>query len=875
MLGIMTAHGQSKLPDETIVSYWGYKKELRKVLSDLTEQTKINISYDASLIPKEKKVLVNVKSKSLGYTLNQILRGTGLRYKIIGNQLVIVEDEFGSLLDDEFTISGIIQDSITNEKLIYANVYLGNGNQGVESNEFGYYTIQVPKGNQSLNVSYVGYPQWNLPIKVRRDTVINIKINPNILLKEIVIIDTKIPKREEIEDAIILPVHNLNSMASLGGEPDIIRMVQSMAGVTSAADGFGGIHVRGGSVDQNLILMDGVPVYNPSHTFGLFSIFNPSAIQSAKLIKNGFPARYGGRLSSVLDIITRDGNKQKFGGNIKLNLPIMVSGTLEGPLEKEKSSFFFSGRRTTLDPFIKEGTSFLYDAATQSGSANYYFYDINGKINLQLSDKHRWYFSIYSGTDHFENQKTSSFEEETQTLQEENINQWDWGNTLGSFRWNMILSQKASANLKVYYNQFNFEYFDLDRSSLFRLEPEDTRIVNASSLFISNIEDLGGQIDFQIQPSNHYTTRFGVNFVQHNFNPGSITVDQNRGNTPNPELTDKNSITELLQKDNLSGSETRFHFENIFNFGRSMINAGVHGVLIHTGDQTQFIAEPRFTSSLQLFNGSYFKLSYTMMDQYMHLLSGTGLGLPNDFWLPSTDEIKPERSVQYSGGFDFHLGKSWFFSVIGFRKELSDVITYPEVAPLDVNSQDNWENEVAVGNGTSNGLEVSLVRNVGRFATQINYTYSKSDRLFENINNGDPFPYRFDRRHVVNFNSLLKFSESAEVSINWTYGSGIPFSEPVDLLITDVQGIPQYVPLIPSRNNSRFNPNHRLDVSFNFYSRLERAGIRYSIGVHNLYGQKNALYTDIIRTDSTTSPFARETYFFPGPIPFISIDFNY
>lgn len=258
------AAAQAKLPDEAIVSYWGYKKDIKTVLSDLYDQTQINISYDDSLIPKGKKVFINVKSKTLGYALKQVLRGTGLRYKIIGNQLVIVEDEFANLPDKTYTISGIIQDSLTNEKLIYASVYVDDGKVGVESNEYGYYTMKVPKGFQNLHVSYIGYPKYTQPVKIRRDTTINIKINPNILLKEIVIIDQKINRREEIEDAVILPVHNLKSTVSLGGEPDIIRMVQSTAGVTSASDGFGGIHVRGGSVDQNLILMDGVPIYNPS-----------------------------------------------------------------------------------------------------------------------------------------------------------------------------------------------------------------------------------------------------------------------------------------------------------------------------------------------------------------------------------------------------------------------------------------------------------------------------------------------------------------------------------------------------------------------------------------------------------------------------------
>lgn len=866
---------QNQLPDEVKVSYWAYKKDIKTILSDLNALSNVNISYDDELIKDTRPVQINVKSKSLGYTLKKVLKRTNLTYRIIGNQLVLIKDEFASLLDDNYTISGTIIDSTTREKLIYAHVYIGDGEIGTETNEYGFYTMRVPKGYTSIHCSYVGYPKKSMPIKVTKDMTVNLEIDPSIELNEILIIDSKINKREEVEDATILPIHNLSSMGSFGGEPDIIRFAQIRAGVTSAADGFGGINVRGGSVDQNLILLDGVPVYHSAHSFGLFSIFNPNAIQSAKLIKNGFPANYGGRLSSVLDIRTKDGNKEKFSGSFKFSPPFISSFTVEGPIGSNNNSFIISGRRTIIDPFIKLGSQQYYDVTFQEGSVNYYFYDVNAKLNLQLSPNHRWYFSYYTGNDLFENNRTSTFELFGNELIESNLGSWDWGNTIGNFRWNMILGNSASANVTAYYSKFNFDFFDLNQDNLLTINPIDTISINDAELYTSNIEDIGLKLDFHITPSNLYQAKFGLNYVFHSFGPGLIQVNERRNRFTPLDFITKESITETLENPTLTGSETRLFLENIFTFGKSAINAGLHIAMVNSAGSSTFIVEPRFSSSFNIFGDSYIKLSYSEMDQFMHLLSSSGFGLPNDLWLPSTDRIKPERSRQVSGGFDFGLGNNWRLSMTGYLKKLSNVVADPEGINIEINDNDDWQSFLAVGTGRSSGFEVTLDKPVGRVVTNINYTYSKATRQFDDINSGNEFPFRFDRRHSFNVSTIFKFSSSAEFVANWTYASGIPFSRPTSLLTEELNGIPTYILSIPSRNNARFNPNHRLDLAINLYSKLKNGAFRYSIGVHNAYNNKNPIIVNIVRDETNAQEFEIENWGLIYPIPYISFEMSF
>lgn len=691
---------QNTLPDGVKLSYWAYKKDIKTIISDLHDITDVNISYDDDIIPTNKKVLVNVKNKTLGYTLRQVFKGTNLKYRIIGNQLEIIKDEFSNLLDDHYTISGIVRDSLSKERLIYAAVYIGDGSIGTVTNEYGFYTLTIPKGLQDLQVSYVGYSLKTIPLSVKKEQKLNIDLNPSILLNEIVILDTKIESTRKVADAVVLPIQDLNSMGTFGGEPDVVRFALLQEGVTGSADGFGGINVRGGSIDQNLILLDGVPVYNSSHSFGLFSIFNPYAIKSAQLIKNGFPGRYGGRLSSVLDIWTKDGNKEKFSGNLKFS-PFISSVSLQGPLGSDKNSFFLSGRRTVLDPFIKPISRYYYDATFQEGETNYYFYDINAKLNLALSESQHWTFSYYKTQDKFQNDNKSFHnQEDDDRLDILDNDNWNWGNQIASFRWNMILGKKTTANIGVHYSDFHHDSFQSELLSLFQTSPADTSFINNAGLYKSAITDIGGHFDMYIQSGKVYNARLGLSYTNHTFGPGILQVNERSEVIGSFLPSDQMKLEDDFERPELQGDEVRAYMENEFKFGKSTINAGLHIAMVTTADATNIDFQPRFSSAIHLGGNSFFKLSYSHMNQYMHFLTSSGFGLPTDIWLPSTDKISPERSQQISGGLDLSLGNSWRMTLMGYNKVLNDIITFPEGSLISIDLTPDWEDRVQVGSGS-------------------------------------------------------------------------------------------------------------------------------------------------------------------------------
>jgi len=388
---------QSTLPDEVLINYVGKNKTLKEILVELSDKSGVNISYNDDIIPRTEVEPFFVRNKKLGLVLESLLKDTDLKYKIIGNELVILKDEYANL-DDLFTLSGYITDKVTGERLLFANVYDEYERSfGVESNEHGFFSIKLPKGERLVTFSYLGYQKESLNIAMNEDQRMNVELDPRFLLNEVVIIDKYIDPKEEIEDLDVLPVEKLSSMSSLGGEADILGLAQLQSGVSSGADGFGGLHVRGSDVDHNLILFDGVPVYNAGHALGIFSIFNSSVIKNAKLIKNGFPARYGGRLASVLDIRTKDGSIKGFHGDINVGTAA-VKGSIEGPIVKDKVSFILAGRRTTLDPWIKQGSQFWVE---NDGLVNYYFYDLNGKLNFKLGDSQKVTLGWYNGRDRF------------------------------------------------------------------------------------------------------------------------------------------------------------------------------------------------------------------------------------------------------------------------------------------------------------------------------------------------------------------------------------------------------------------------------------------------------------------------------------------
>ena len=836
------------LPDEVRINYSTKKKPLKEVLLELSDISEVNISYNEDIIPDVSVEPVFARNQRLGFLLDEILKGTDLAHKIVGNEMVIIKDEYANL-EDHFTLSGYLIDSISGERLLFANIYHEYDKKyNTETNEYGYFSIKLPKGEQLITFSYLLYEKQSFNIKMNEDKEITVELNPFVKLNEVVIVDKYLDPKEEIVDLEELPVEKLGSMTSLGGEADILRMAQLQSGVSTGADGFGGMHVRGSDVDHNLILLDGVPVYNAGHALGILSVFNSSVIKSAKLMKNGFPARYGGRLASVMDIRTKDGSMRTIDGDVNVGVAA-AKFTLEGPIAKDKASFIFSARRTLLDPFIKE---FSKLNSENDGGFNYYFYDLNGKLNFKIGKNSRLKLGWYSGGDQFLRTQNDVVELDSgpsvnKTFDELESNNWQWGNQIGYVKWNSNLGAKTFLNISVHYSKFDFNLSEINSTKIFKVGEVDTTRNSGGSLFTTDILDLGANIDLNFILGNNYSLRLGGSGVRHEFNPAIAT--RSNLDFPNPDeyVVSLQDLEEAIIKPNILGDEFRAYAENEITLGPLQMNLGLHSSMIVTSTNNFISFQPRTAFNLKLMKRLSLKGGLSYMNQYLHLITNSGLGFPNDVWLPSTDKIKPQESRQVSGGIEIDLGKSWSLGGGGFAKDMSNLIASREGGIFEVVSTSDWEEKVAMGGvGEAYGGEVNLRKRLGKFSGWMNYTYTKATRQFDELNQGRHYPADLFHEHSFNASWLYQINNNMEFTFNWTYGSGIRYSSP-DHIFPKNEERPFTIVTFRSLNNDTLPEYHRLDIAFNFYNNLGWGRQKMTIGVYNAYNRKNPLFVELRR----------------------------
>ena len=873
LLSSFWAVGQDMIPDEVRVDYSVIKKDLKTVIVELSEVSNVNITFNPNDLPKNKVISLSTKNKPLGVILNAILKGSDATYKIVGNQLVIVPDEFVTA-KEIITISGYLRDSLSGEPLIYANIYNHEKAEGTNTNEYGFYSFSINKGVQRVYYSYLGYSKQILELKLKRDTTINVDLSPDAVLNEVLILDRQVDAQEtQLYSADVLPVDKIWSISSLAGESDVLGLAHMMSGVSSGADGLGGLNVRGGSFDQNLILYDGVPVYNTSHALGMFSIFNPNTIKSAKLIKGSFPARYGGRLSSVFDVRTKDGSTKKLKGDVSLGA-IAFRGSLEGPLGKNGSSFIVSYRRTHLDLWLLDGFTSLVnsDNSTQRQS-DYSFYDLNGKLNFQLGKRNKLNISYYQGSDDLSNEIVRTLTALPLMPVETNQINSDWGNNILSVRLNSELSQKLYHNLTLYRSSFDLNNFDLQQFDM-TLGTGMTRTYD-SNLFQSSVRDLGLKSDFDFVPNTKNYFKFGFGAVNHTFSPGLITLDQN-SDLIQGDIS-KDTLMDILNVQDLVGTELYVYGEDEIRFSDKVkANVGLMYNLVKTDSNYDHSIEPRL-SLLVEGNSSFFRVGLSRMSQFLHLLSNGGFGLPSDVWIPSTDRIKPEKSWVFNAGFGFELSENFDFEIEGYYKKLDRVISFSEgvLSPIDANF--NWQDDLPIGTGTAYGLEFNIHKAYGKSNIFANYTWSRSTRQFEDINFGDEYLFRFDRTHQFKFTLIQKLNKNAEFTSNLQVASGSPVSIPFEVrTIFDGEGNPVPVPVFEGRNLQNFPLYHRLDIGFNFYNDYGWAKQKFSVGLYNAYAWKNPYYIELGINENTPQNF--QTYQFtilPLALPYISYSLSF
>ncbi|PLW92644.1 MAG: TonB-dependent receptor [Marinilabiliales bacterium] len=766
--------------------------------------------------------------------------------------LVLLLTSFTVFSQEKFTVSGRVFEEGSGESLIGVHIYIPGTTIGTVSNSYGFYSITLKSDTAvKLKYSYVGFQDKEKVFEPGKDAEYDVFLPQTIELDEVVIsadkpeLISQVPTMSTVE----IPVEQIKAIPALLGEKDVFKALQLLPGVQKGQEGSSGFYVRGGGPDQNLIILDDATVYNANHLFGFFSLFNGDALKSVELIKGGFPARYGGRLSSVVEMNMKDGNREKFGGEAGIGL-ISSRATFEGPIIKNKSSFLISGRRTYIDILTRP----LFNS--EDGVFGYYFYDLNAKVNYEFDKNNRVYLSGYFGRDkfHFSESGDNAFSAGM-----------FWQNATSTARWNHVFNNKLFSNMSAIFSIYRMKIFEEDNfdDATFSLE------------YKSGIRDFSFKYDFQYLPSPDHTIRFGLHFIHHRFKPSAVVIED----TGNDEYTyDVNAINAI---------ENGLYIEDEWKFGRWKGNTGFRLSHYICNNQNYIRPEPRLMFAYMLNEKSSLKASWAMMNQYVHLLSNTGLGLPTDLWVPATDNVKPQRSWQVAAGYARDLTMPGFsLSIEGYYKQSDDVIGYKEgasfllIADPTGADQMSWETNVTGGNSESYGAEILLQKKLGKWTGWAAYTLSWTWLQFEEVNSGERFYAKYDRRHEISLVSIYNFTKELSINAVWVFASGNAISLPQETYYASIDyddsgpynvNNTNYVTYYGPKNAFRMSPYHRLDLGLQFHKELKNGSRTWELSIYNMYNRKNPFfyYIDYVYENGQEKSVLKQVALFPM-IPSIS-----
>ena len=720
------------------------------------------------------------------------------------------------------TVSGYVEDAISRERIHGAAIYVPALETGVTSNQYGFYSLRIDRSHIRFVVSHMAYDPVPFTLTLSADTTLLILMTPRTIgLEEVEVV----AEGETAVEAIQMSVHDvqirqLESLPVLLGEVDIQKTLQLLPGVQAGTEGTSGLHVRGGRPDQNLVLMDGVPLYNPAHIFGFLSVFNAPAMKRVEFIKGAFPARYGGRLSSVVNYTMKEGNLRAYAGEASIGL-LASRIMLEGPIRKDKASFVLAGRRSYLDaiaaPFIVRNDE----------RPIFYFNDLNVKANAILSSRDRIYLSGFASQDRF-----GIISKDSDSRFDASIN---WHNRLVSLRWNHQFSDRLFANTML--GATNYEL--LNRFDIWE-DFSDGRS-QFTSTYRSEIVDWISKADFEYAHSLRHYFRFGAEATVHHFNPGTYSQRlQNTGSLVE-EVT-----TSAAGK--LRSTEFAVYGEDETQIGAQLrISAGIRFSTYVAKGKTYAGVEPRVAANYRFSETLAAKASWAWATQYVHLLTTGAITLPTDIWVPTMDDVKPQRGYQAALGMVRTLGGSAYeLSVEAYFKRLGNYLEYAEGAGIFESASLVWTDLVEVGRGGAYGMEVFLQKKSGRFTGWLAYTLAKATRTFEKLNRGKSFADGFDRRHDIAVVGQYNLSRRVLVSGNWIFGSGYPISAPVARFKarSHLDNRPDYLTTVHYGpiNSSRMPASHRLDVSTQV--RFNRSWGRHAVtlGIYNIYARQNPTF---------------------------------
>jgi hypothetical protein len=741
----------------------------------------------------------------------------------------------------KIVISGFVKDKITQEALIGAQIFSSKSKSIASTNSSGYFSFVLERKDSVFKYfCYLfGYKKAEFSLKSTIDTTVVLFLETKgVTDVEEVSVSAERIKKVEL-GTIDLPIKILKQIPTIAGEPDVIKAFQLMPGVSGGKEGTSGLYVRGGSPDQNLFLLDEIPLYYVSHIGGFVSTFDPNAINSIKLYKGNFPARYSGRLSSVIDIRMKDGNVNKRKGEVFIGL-LSTKYQVDGPMKKDSSiTYLFSARRFNIDLFTRLIARY---ASNFESSAGYTFYDLNGKIVKRYKNNSKLSFSMYNGRDRIfinSSKKRDEFNSSAYKFKS-NVK---WGNLMGTLNYSIPLNKKIFANFSL--ATTNFSYIT-DVKAKYSDQGSD-ELTNESELsFKSRVSDVILKSQFDYAFSDKISFKFGSNSIYHRFTPGRIE---------SIAYSDKDT---LISDFKVPSFENNLFLENEIKLNkRTSVNFGINSTSYSLKDTTFFSLEPRIYLDFEIAKNLFFRGGYSRMKQFIHYLSNSGAGLPSDLWIPVSKSLLPEISNQFSLGFTLTTPKSKLplsFSIEGFYKDMSHLIDYKEGANLF--SMDAIENKIeSDGRGEVYGIEFLVQKTIGKASGWIAYTLSKNTRTFENLNGGKSFPFKYDRRHDISLVFSYSFSEKIQFTATWVYSTGNALTlaqgkyTQLDLAAYYYQepnSTANYVQnesqLYYGKNSYRMPAYHKLDLGISFEKKVQKGLRTWSFGLYNVYNQQNPFY---------------------------------
>lgn len=844
----------------TILNVTGQAQERKTVLERLTEireNHNVRFVYDSALnwILDKEYDGASIKGMELDKALDSLLKDTGVTWSRQKDYIILtLEPRSSEVSDKRVTVSGYVLDSKSGESLIGAGVRSEIDGRGTVSNNYGFYSLSIPRGLVKIECSYVGYETRRLSFKAVKDTVLNIRLNPGNILS-----GSSITARKEYDfisrglSAIDIPIEQIRQTPSVLGEADILKTLQLLPGVQAGTNGFTGLYVRGGGPDENLLMLDGTALYNAEHMLGVFSIFMPDAVKKVTLYKGAFPARFGGRVSSVVDVRTNDGNLEEHKGSVSLSV-LSSKVHFEGPIVKGKGSYSLSGRlmhSLLAQPFIKRHEA--------DDKYNYWFYDLNGKLTYRLGDFDRLYLNVYNGLDklYYDGQSKSKdpltddepgYAEGYRSMDYVDCTKTRirWGNTLVSGRWNHAFNNRLFTNTTVAYNHYRMVTGIKENSEA--TFHHETGLAVKDSLDVSSVRmnynsgiwDLSVNIDSDFMPSSSHLIRFGGEYIFHTFRPENLAM--NRSVTGNGNVL-QDTCYRQTSSDVIHGHDFSLYIEDEYSITECLsFNPGVRLNVFSVNGKTYLSLQPRVAARYGFRNGLALKTGYSRMSQNVHLLTSSQISLPMDLWVPVTSKVKPVVSDQYCVGLSYNGLRGWEMSLEGYYKSLKNVLGYTDGSSL-LGNTGNWQDRVVMGEGRSMGMELFIRKMSGKTTGWLSYTLAKTDRRFPDgsVGGADWYPYKYDRRHSAALVLNQKIGKRTDLSGTWTFSSGgvLSIPERQTVVLDPDSGNLHRADLFVRRGNYRLPSSHCLSIGMNYRKKKKRGESVWNITVYNVYNQKN------------------------------------